>query len=55
MILPREAIMDANIGFTPQNNGEQMPHQCAALTEERRRDLVKKAKTAGENAKISNS
>ena len=48
-----KAIMDANIGFTPQNNGEQIRINVPALTEERRRDLVKKARTAGENAKIS--
>ncbi|MDD2594523.1 MAG: ribosome recycling factor [Bacteroidales bacterium] len=48
-----KAIMDANIGFTPQNNGEQIRINVPALTEERRKDLVKKAKVAGENAKIS--
>ena len=37
-----KAIMDANIGFTPQNNGEQIRINVPALTEERRRDLVKK-------------
>jgi ribosome recycling factor len=48
-----KAIMDANIGFTPQNNGEQIRINVPALTEERRRELVKTARTAGENAKIS--
>lgn len=48
-----KAIMDANLGFTPQNNGEQIRINIPALTEERRKELVKKAKTAGENAKIS--
>lgn len=48
-----KAIMDANIGFTPQNNGEVIRINVPALTEERRRELVKKAKTEGENAKIS--
>ena len=47
-----KAIMDANLGLTPQNNGEIIRCTVPALTEERRRDLIKKAKTAGENAKI---
>ena len=47
-----KAIMDANLGMTPQNNGEIIRCTVPALTEERRRDLIKKAKTAGENAKI---
>ena len=47
-----KAIMDANLGLTPQNNGEVIRCVVPALTEERRRDLIKKAKTAGENAKI---
>ena len=47
-----KAIMDANIGLTPQNNGEIIRCTVPALTEERRRDLIKKAKTAGENAKV---
>ena len=48
-----KAIMDANLGFTPQNNGEVIRINVPALTEERRRDLVKKARTAGETAKVS--
>ncbi len=51
--LIEKAILDANIGYTPQNNGEQIRINVPALTEERRRELVKKAKVAGENAKIS--
>ena len=47
-----KAIMDANIGLTPQNNGEIIRCTVPALTEERRKDLIKKAKAAGENAKI---
>lgn len=54
MIAPIErAIMAANLGFTPQNNGEHIRINVPPLTEERRRDLVKKVKAAGENAKIS--
>lgn len=48
-----KAIMDANIGFTPQNNGEVIRINVPALTEERRRELVKQSKTAGESAKVS--
>lgn len=48
-----KAIMDANLGFTPQNNGEVIRINVPALTEERRRELVKRARTAGETAKVS--
>ena len=41
-----------NPGFT-RNNGEIIRIQVPPLTEERRRDLVKKAKAEGENARIS--
>ena len=47
-----KAIMDANIGLTPQNNGEIIRCTVPALTEERRKELIKKAKAAGENSKI---
>lgn len=47
-----KAIMDANIGMTPQNNGEQIRCNVPPLTEDRRKDLIKKAKAAGESAKI---
>ncbi len=54
MIPPIEkAIMAANIGFTPQNNGEHIRINVPPLTEDRRKDLVKKVKASGENAKIS--
>ena len=45
-----KAIIDANLGLTPQNNGEIIRCTVPALTEERRKDLIKKAKVAGENA-----
>lgn len=52
MIGPIEkAIMDANVGMTPQNNGEAIRCTVPALTEERRKELIKKAKAEGENAK----
>ena len=47
-----KAIMDANLGFTPMNNGEIIRCVVPALTEERRKELVKKAKAAGESAKV---
>jgi len=48
-----KAIMAANIGFTPQNNGEHIRINVPPLTEDRRKDLVKKVKVSGENARIS--
>ena len=52
MIGPIEkAIINANVGMTPQNNGEVIRCNVPALTEERRRELIKKAKSEGENAK----
>lgn len=47
-----KAIIDANLGFTPQNNGDQIRINIPALTEERRKELVKKVRAAGETAKI---
>ena len=47
-----KAILDANLGFTPQNNGEIIRCSVPPLTEERRRELIKKAKAAGENSKV---
>ena len=37
-----KAIMDANIGLTPQNNGEHIRCAVPPLTEERRKELIKK-------------
>ncbi len=48
-----EAIIEANLGFNPSNNGEKVIVNIPPLTEERRRDLVKQAKAEIENAKIS--
>lgn len=47
-----KAILDANLGLTPSNNGETIRCVVPALTEERRRELIKKAKASGENTKI---
>ena len=48
-----KAILDANVGLTPSNNGEIIRCVVPALTEERRRDLIKKAKAAGELTKVN--
>ncbi len=47
-----KAIMIANIGFNPMNNGDVIIISVPPLTEERRRDLAKQAKTEAEDAKI---
>ena len=48
-----KAILIANIGFTPMNNGDSLIINIPPLTEERRIQLVKLAKTESENAKVS--
>ena len=48
-----KAIMDANIGFTPQNNGEFIRIIVPSLTEERRKELVKKVKQETEQHKVT--
>jgi ribosome recycling factor len=54
MLAPIEkAIMAANLGFNPQNDGTLIRVLVPPLTEERRRDLVKKAKTEAEATKVS--
>jgi len=47
-----KAILIANLGFNPMNNGESIIINIPPLTEERRRDLAKIAKSETENAKI---
>lgn len=47
------AIMVANLGFNPMNNGESIIINVPPLTEERRRELAKQAKSEAEDAKIS--
>jgi len=46
------AIMIANLGFNPMNNGESIIINVPALTEERRRELSKQAKAEAEDAKV---
>ena len=47
------SIMIANLGFNPMNNGETIIINVPPLTEERRRELAKQAKSEVEDAKIS--
>lgn len=47
------AIINANLGFAPQSNGESLLISVPPLTEDRRKDLVKRAKAEGENAKVA--
>jgi ribosome recycling factor len=54
MLQPMEkAILAANLGFTPQNNGEFIRIVIPSPTEERRKELVKKTKQEAEQAKVS--
>jgi ribosome recycling factor len=46
------AIMIANLGFNPMNNGDVILINVPPLTEERRRDLSKQAKAEAEHAKV---
>ena len=48
-----KAIMAANLGFNPDNNGEIIRINIPALTEERRKLLVKQVHQEGETAKVS--
>lgn len=48
-----KAINDANVGLNPQDNGESVLIRIPALTEERRRDLVKIAKKLAEDGKVA--
>lgn len=48
-----KAIIDSNLGLNPQNDGIVIRLVVPALTEERRRDLVKKAKEEAEKGRIA--
>ncbi len=48
-----KAIFEANLGITPQNDGDLIRLNIPPLTEERRRQLAKVVKSEGEEAKIS--
>jgi ribosome recycling factor len=47
-----KAIRNSNLGFNPQNDGENVRINVPMLTEERRKDLVKQTKTEGETSKV---
>ena len=54
MLAPIErSIMAANIGITPQNDGNQIRLFMPPLTEERRKELFKKASAEGEQSKVA--
>jgi len=48
-----KAIINSELGITPENNGEVIRLSIPPLTEERRRALVKQSKAEAENAKVS--
>ena len=48
-----KSILSSNLGFNPMNNGESIIISIPPLTEERRIELVKVAKSEVENAKVS--
>ncbi len=48
-----KAIFEANLGVTPNNNGEVVFIVIPALTEDRRKELVKQVKALAEEAKIA--
>jgi ribosome recycling factor len=48
-----EAIRNSDLGVNPTNDGSIIRVSIPQLTEERRRDLVKQAKSKGEDAKVS--
>ncbi len=47
-----KAIFEAGLGITPQNDGQIIRLSIPPLTEERRREMVKKAKQYGEDSKV---
>ncbi len=54
MLQPIErAIIAANLGVTPQNDGVIIRLFMPPLTEERRKELVKRANSEGENSKVA--
>ncbi len=48
-----KAILAANIGLTPQNDGKVIRINLPAMTEERRKELAKLVKKMGEEAKVA--
>lgn len=48
-----KSIINANLGLTPSNDGNFIRIQFPALTEEKRKDLVKQVKKMGEDSKVA--
>ena len=48
-----KAIQNSAVGITPENNGEHIRLGIPPITEDRRRDLVKRSKGEAENAKVA--
>lgn len=48
-----KAIIAANLGYNPSNDGETIRIVIPALTEERRKELTKQVKAISEEAKVS--
>lgn len=48
-----KAIINSNVGITPDNNGEVIRLTIPPLTEERRKELVKQCNKEGESARVS--
>ncbi|MDE6638852.1 MAG: ribosome recycling factor [Muribaculaceae bacterium] len=48
-----KAIINSELGITPENNGEVIRLSIPPLTEDRRKQLVKQCKAEAENAKVS--
>ncbi len=48
-----KAILAANLGYNPSNDGETIRIVIPALTEERRQELTKQVKAMGEDAKVA--
>ena len=47
------AIFESNLGYTPNNDGESIRIVIPALTEDRRKELIKQVKAMSEDAKVS--
>jgi ribosome recycling factor len=48
-----KAILEANVGFTPQNDGKVVRITMPPLTEDRRKEMVKMIKKLGEETKVA--
>jgi ribosome recycling factor len=47
-----KAIINSNLGFAPQNDGEYIRINLPPITDERRKELVKRAKAESESSKV---